>query len=586
LINRPETQNNKLYISSRPPHLWNTYPSNKEVPFISSPDSPASAVYNHHHHHHAYHSPLPMHHDHTNNMINPRDPRSRPHPVITSSITDYNKKSPLLVNPKSDNTPSHADKRNDHYAKRIDNSNISTTTSQTLIYNERIDTPNRSIASSSLKDFDTKRNSVYEKSTFDSDLHRRHQKRIKLEHSYADLSNSGQLSEPYTKKDHSQNGGHLTINDNVMNSVISLPISMPIISDEKETSTSCQVSSSEKMANKDMDDEGEGIDEMEWEEFIDTSEDETNETSFSLVGFSLDLDPYSSCPIEKLLVQLPISLVSLSKNKNATRLVEPKSLYIYACHKSSSPANTSICSNSSIKSDSDLSDTVRSTSETSSTSMKLRSSSRQLKSSPRQSSIDSGSSTSTPERMLKKRNNKSSFKDFIPEILQTRSRAETATMVRRHLMVKELERNEQERKATAIAEKDEIIQIDDECNISLSQDDSSSTVTVSSGNYDEFTPEFIQYCKMRYCSRISGSGDSVLHKICRTGKFKVARYFILMEHINVDCQDNAGWTPLHEACNNCYPDIVKLLLENGANPNLSSHNGTRYRLVLIKGCSV
>ena len=44
----------------------------------------------------------------------------------------------------------------------------------------------------------------------------------------------------------------------------------------------------------------------------------------------------------------------------------------------------------------------------------------------------------------------------------------------------------------------------------------------------------------------------------------------------MDCQDNAGWTPLHEACNNGFTDIAKLLLENGADPNIASFDGTRY----------
>ena len=55
----------------------------------------------------------------------------------------------------------------------------------------------------------------------------------------------------------------------------------------------------------------------------------------------------------------------------------------------------------------------------------------------------------------------------------------------------------------------------------------------------------------------------------------MVRYFIVVEKIPVNSQDHAGWTPLHEACNNGWIDIAELLLEFGANPNLSATDGTR-----------
>jgi len=44
---------------------------------------------------------------------------------------------------------------------------------------------------------------------------------------------------------------------------------------------------------------------------------------------------------------------------------------------------------------------------------------------------------------------------------------------------------------------------------------------------------------------------------------------------NPNVADNAGWAPLHEACNHKHLDIVSLLLSNGADANASATDGTR-----------
>ena len=56
----------------------------------------------------------------------------------------------------------------------------------------------------------------------------------------------------------------------------------------------------------------------------------------------------------------------------------------------------------------------------------------------------------------------------------------------------------------------------------------------------------------------------------------MALYFILDGTIDINTQDYAGWSGLHEACNRGYCDIVEMLVKHGANVNLSSHDGTRF----------
>ena len=43
---------------------------------------------------------------------------------------------------------------------------------------------------------------------------------------------------------------------------------------------------------------------------------------------------------------------------------------------------------------------------------------------------------------------------------------------------------------------------------------------------------------------------------------------LLSEGAEPNTQDNNGWTPLHEAAQRAHYDLVHLLLENGANPNV------------------
>ena len=44
----------------------------------------------------------------------------------------------------------------------------------------------------------------------------------------------------------------------------------------------------------------------------------------------------------------------------------------------------------------------------------------------------------------------------------------------------------------------------------------------------------------------------------------------------MNVQDYAGWTPLHEACGTGNTEVGELLLQHGADANMSATDGTRF----------
>lgn len=50
--------------------------------------------------------------------------------------------------------------------------------------------------------------------------------------------------------------------------------------------------------------------------------------------------------------------------------------------------------------------------------------------------------------------------------------------------------------------------------------------------------------------------------------------------VDPNAKDNAGWTPLHEACSRGKVDVVKVLAKYGADVNACSNDGIRYVAVV------
>mgnify|MGYP003365275417 CR=1 FL=1 len=67
-------------------------------------------------------------------------------------------------------------------------------------------------------------------------------------------------------------------------------------------------------------------------------------------------------------------------------------------------------------------------------------------------------------------------------------------------------------------------------------------------------------------------GRTKLQIACDKGKIEQVKKFLEEGEININDQDNAGNTPLHEAALNGHIDIVKLLVKEGANINVQSYD--------------
>ncbi|XP_054734268.1 uncharacterized protein LOC129241784 [Anastrepha obliqua] len=70
-------------------------------------------------------------------------------------------------------------------------------------------------------------------------------------------------------------------------------------------------------------------------------------------------------------------------------------------------------------------------------------------------------------------------------------------------------------------------------------------------------------------------GQSTMHKAARLGYIDVVVYCLDRMGMNPDQKDNAGYTPLHEACTKGWLEIARILLQYGANHSEAAHSGIR-----------
>lgn len=73
-----------------------------------------------------------------------------------------------------------------------------------------------------------------------------------------------------------------------------------------------------------------------------------------------------------------------------------------------------------------------------------------------------------------------------------------------------------------------------------------------------------------------GLGETILHRAARLGYTDVAAYCLEKMDCSPSPRDNAGYTPLHEACSRGHLEIAKLLLMYGASVSESAKGGIRW----------
>ncbi|XP_025190680.1 protein piccolo-like isoform X1 [Melanaphis sacchari] len=104
-----------------------------------------------------------------------------------------------------------------------------------------------------------------------------------------------------------------------------------------------------------------------------------------------------------------------------------------------------------------------------------------------------------------------------------------------------------------------------------------ATTTVASTSIPPSAPRYVSeiHAEIKGWIVNKGHGETVLHRAARLGVDDVVGYCIEKLEYAPSVADNAGYTPLHEACSQGHYHIAKLLLLFGADVSASAQGGIR-----------
>ncbi|XP_017041520.1 uncharacterized protein LOC108088302 [Drosophila ficusphila] len=106
-------------------------------------------------------------------------------------------------------------------------------------------------------------------------------------------------------------------------------------------------------------------------------------------------------------------------------------------------------------------------------------------------------------------------------------------------------------------------------------DDTDSTIAGSSHLPPKVKTEMDVCREIQKWVLNKGVGQSTMHKAARQGLIDVVVYCLDRLNMNPDQKDNAGYTPLHEACTQGWLEIARILLQFGANHSEAAQAGIR-----------